>query len=121
DNFQYLDYAPINFVSALTSARLKTLFPLIQEVYESSIKRIQSSTLNEVLVDSVSMNPTPTDSTVRRLSIYYGTQVSVGPPTFVLFVHHVELMHFIYSRYIDNQLRKAFDITGTPIHIISRT
>lgn len=120
DNFQYLDYAPITFVSALTSARLKTLFPLIQEVYESSIKRIQSSTLNEVLVDSVSMNPTPTDSSGRRLSIYYGTQVSVKPPTFVLFVNDTELMHFSYRRYIENQLRKAFGFKGTPIHIISR-
>ena len=113
DNFQYLDYAPITFVSALTSARLKTLFPLIQEVYESSIKRIQSSTLNEVLVDSVSMNPTPTDSSGRRLSIYYGTQVSVKPPTFVLFVNDTELMHFSYRRYIENQLRKAFALKYT--------
>ena len=104
----------------MTSARLKTLFPLIQEVYESSIKRIQSSTLNEVLVDSVSMNPTPTDSSGRRLSIYYGTQVSVKPPTFVLFVNDTELMHFSYRRYIENQLRKAFGFKGTPIHIISR-
>ncbi|CAM4164827.1 MULTISPECIES: ribosome biogenesis GTPase Der [Jeotgalicoccus] len=119
-NFQYLDYAPITFVSAMTKVRLKTLFPLIQQAYASSHMRVKSSTLNEVLVDSVSMNPTPTDSTGRRLSIYYGTQVSVGPPTFVLFVNDVELMHFSYRRYIENQLRKAFDFTGTPIHIISR-
>lgn len=120
DNFQYLDYAPITFVSAKTKVRLKTLFPLIKEAYDESIKRIQSSTLNEVLVDSVSMNPTPTDSTGRRLSIYYGTQVSVKPPTFVLFVNDTELMHFSYRRYIENQLRKAFGFKGTPIHIISR-
>src|SRR5690625_1653032 len=119
-NFQYLDYAPITFVSAVTKVRLKTLFPLIQQVYASSTKRVKSSTLNEVLVDSVSMNPTPTDSRGHRLSIYYGTQVSVGPPTFVLFVNDVELMHFSYRRYIENQLRKAFDFTGTPIHIITR-
>lgn len=119
-NFQYLDYAPITFVSAVTKVRLKTLFPLIQQVYASSTKRVKSSTLNEVLVDSVSMNPTPTDSRGHRLSIYYGTQVSVGPPTFVLFVNDVELLHFSYRRYIENQLRKAFDFTGTPIHIITR-
>lgn len=120
DNFQYLDYAPITFVSAMTKVRLKTLFPLIKEAYDQSIKRVQSSTLNEVLVDSVSMNPTPTDSAGRRLSIYYGTQVSVKPPTFVLFVNDTELMHFSYRRYIENQLRKAFGFKGTPIHIISR-
>ncbi|MCG1009084.1 ribosome biogenesis GTPase Der [Salinicoccus sp. ID82-1] len=117
--FQFLDYAPITFVSALKKTRMTTLFPLISLVNESHKKRVQSSTLNEVLVDSVSMNPTPTDNG-RRLSIYYGTQVSVAPPTFVLFVNDVELMHFSYRRYLQNQLRKAFDFTGTPIHILSR-
>ena len=117
--FQFLDYAPITFVSALNKSRLATLFPLIKLVNDSHKKRVQSSTLNEVLVDSVSMNPTPTDKG-RRLNIYYGTQVSVAPPTFVLFVNDVELMHFSYRRYLENQLRKAFDFTGTPIHILSR-
>ncbi|WP_342387021.1 ribosome biogenesis GTPase Der [Salinicoccus bachuensis] len=117
--FQFLDYAPITFVSALKKSRLATLFPLIKLVNDSHKKRVQSSTLNEVLVDSVSMNPTPTDKG-RRLSIYYGTQVSVAPPTFVLFVNDVDLMHFSYRRYLENQLRKAFDFTGTPIHILSR-
>ncbi|MFC3418185.1 ribosome biogenesis GTPase Der [Salinicoccus hispanicus] len=118
--FQFLDYAPITFVSALKKTRMTTLFPLISLVNESHKKRVQSSTLNEVLVDSVSMNPTPTDNGGRRLSIYYGTQVSTAPPTFVLFVNDVELMHFSYRRYLQNQLRKAFDFTGTPIHILSR-
>ncbi|GAA3725665.1 ribosome biogenesis GTPase Der [Salinicoccus jeotgali] len=117
--FQFLDYAPVAFVSALKGSRLPTLFPLIRLANESHKKRVQSSTLNEVLVDSVSMNPTPTDKG-RRLNIFYGTQVSVGPPTFVLFVNDVELMHFSYRRYLENQLRKAFDFTGSPIHIISR-
>ncbi len=117
--FQFLDYAPIIFVSALNKSRLATLFPLIKLANDSHKKRVQSSTLNEVLVDSVSMNPTPTDKG-RRLNIFYGTQVSVAPPTFVLFVNDVDLMHFSYRRYLENQMRKAFDFTGTPIHILSR-
>lgn len=119
NEFQFLDYAPITFVSAITKSRLTTLFPMIRRVNESHKKRVQSSTLNEVIVDSVSMNPTPTDKG-RRLNIFYGTQVGVAPPTFVLFVNDVELMHFSYRRYLQNQLRKAFDFTGTPIHIVSR-
>lgn len=118
--FQFLDYAPIVFVSATTRSRLTTIFPLIKIVNDSHKKRVKSSTLNEVIVDSVSMNPTPTDKGGHRLNIFYGTQVSVGPPTFVLFVNETELMHFSYRRYIENQLRSAFDFTGTPIHIISR-
>lgn len=117
--FQFLDYAPIVFVSAIKRTRLITVFPMIRLVNESHKKRVQSSTLNEVIVDSVSMNPTPT-SKGRRLKIFYATQVSVAPPTFILFVNDAELMHFSYRRYIENQLRSAFDFTGTPIHIISR-
>lgn len=119
--FQFLDYAPIAFVSAKTKSRLSTVFPLVNIANDSHKKRIQSSTLNEVIVDSVSMNPTPTDKGGHRLNIFYGTQVSVGPPTFVLFVNDTELMHFSYRRYMENQIRRAFDFTGTPIHIISRT
>ncbi len=118
--FQFLDYAPVTFLSAKTKSRLSTLFPLIRMVNDSHKKRIQSSTLNEVIVDSVSMNPTPTDKGGHRLNIFYATQVSVGPPTFVMFVNDTELMHFSYRRYLENQLRRAFDFTGTPIHIISR-
>lgn len=119
NEFQFLDYAPITFVSAKTKSRLNTIFPLIRQVDESHKKRIPSSTLNEVIVDSVSMNPTPTDKG-RRLNIYYGTQVSVAPPTFVLFVNDTELLHFSYKRYMENQFRRAFDFTGTPIHIMGR-
>lgn len=117
--FQFLDYAPITFVSAVTKSRLQTIFPLIRQVDESHKKRIPSSTLNEVIVDSVSMNPTPTDKG-KRLNIFYGTQVSVAPPTFVLFVNDTELLHFSYKRYMENQFRRAFDFTGTPIHIMGR-
>nr|WP_263313245.1 ribosome biogenesis GTPase Der [Mammaliicoccus sp. Marseille-Q6498] len=119
DNFQFLDYAPIAFVSALEKSRLKTLFPLIKMADENHRKRVQSSTLNEVITDAVAMNPTPTDNG-RRLNIFYATQVAIQPPTFVVFVNDVELMHFSYKRFIENRIRDAFGYEGTPVHIITR-
>ncbi|MFP4878909.1 ribosome biogenesis GTPase Der [Mammaliicoccus sciuri] len=119
DNFQFLDYAPIAFVSALEKSRLKTLFPLITMADENHRKRVQSSTLNEVITDAVAMNPTPTDNG-RRLNIFYATQVAIQPPTFVIFVNDVELMHFSYKRFLENRIRDAFGYEGTPVHLISR-
>ncbi|WP_239760903.1 ribosome biogenesis GTPase Der [Mammaliicoccus sp. N-M51] len=119
DNFQFLDYAPIAFVSALEKSRLKTLFPLITMADENHRKRVQSSTLNEVITDAVVMNPTPTDNG-RRLNIFYATQVAIQPPTFVIFVNDVELMHFSYKRFLENRIRDAFGYEGTPVHLISR-
>lgn len=119
DNFQFLDYAPIAFVSALEKSRLRTLFPFIQMADENHRKRVQSSTLNEVITDAVAMNPTPTDNG-RRLNIFYATQVAIQPPTFVIFVNDVELMHFSYKRFLENRIRDAFGYEGTPIHLISR-
>lgn len=118
-NFQFLDYAQIAFVSAKESARLQTLFPLINEASENHKKRVQSSTLNEVITDAISMNPTPTDKG-RRLNVFYVTQVAIEPPTFVVFVNDVELLHFSYKRYLENQIRHAFGFEGTPVHIIAR-
>ncbi|MEB7823739.1 ribosome biogenesis GTPase Der [Staphylococcus chromogenes] len=118
-NFQFLDYAQIAFVSAKESARLQTLFPLINEASENHKKRVQSSTLNEVITDVISMNPTPTDKG-RRLNVFYATQVAIEPPTFVVFVNDVELLHFSYKRYLENQIRHAFGFEGTPVHIIAR-
>ncbi|UXS74645.1 ribosome biogenesis GTPase Der [Staphylococcus chromogenes] len=118
-NFQFLDYAQIAFVSAKESARLQTLFPLINEASENHKKRVQSSTLNEVITDAISMNPTPTDKG-RRLNVFYATQVAIEPPTFVVFVNDVELLHFSYKRYLENQIRHAFGFKGTPVHIIAR-
>ena len=80
----------------------------------------KSSTLNEVVTDAISMNPTPTDKGKRRLNVFYTTQVANEPPTFVVFVNDVELMHFSYKRYLENQIRHAFGFEGTPIHIIPR-
>ncbi|MCJ1758253.1 ribosome biogenesis GTPase Der [Mammaliicoccus sciuri] len=119
DNFQFIDYAPIAFVSALEKSRLKTLFPLITMADENHRKRVQSSTLNEVITDAVAMNPTPTDNG-RRLNIFYATQVAIQPPTFVIFVNDVELMHFSYKRFLENRIRDAFGYEGTPVHLISR-
>ncbi|EIO0110674.1 ribosome biogenesis GTPase Der [Staphylococcus pseudintermedius] len=118
-NFQFLDYAQIAFVSAKEKMRLRTLFPLINEASENHKKRVQSSTLNEVITDAIAMNPTPTDKG-RRLNIFYATQVAIEPPTFVVFVNDLELMHFSYKRYLENQIRQAFGFEGTPVHIIAR-
>ncbi len=117
--FQYLSYAPIIFVSAKTKQRLNQLPGLIEEVYQHHRQRIQSAVLNDVLMDAITANPTPTQNG-RRLRVYYGTQVATEPPTFVIFVNDPELMHFSYERYLENQIRKAFDFSGTPIHLIKR-
>ncbi|MCD7131071.1 ribosome biogenesis GTPase Der [Limosilactobacillus agrestis] len=117
--FQYLSYAPIVFVSAKTKQRLNQLPGLIEEVYQHHRQRIQSAVLNDVLMDAIAANPTPTQNG-RRLRVYYGTQVATEPPTFVIFVNDPELMHFSYERYLENQIRKAFDFSGTPIHLIKR-
>lgn len=117
--FQYLSYAPIIFVSAKTKQRLNQLPGLIEEVYQHHRQRIQSAVLNDVLMDAIAANPTPTQNG-RRLRVYYGTQVATEPPTFVIFINDPELMHFSYERYLENQIRKAFDFSGTPIHLIKR-
>lgn len=119
DAFQFLDYAEIAYVSALKGQRLNTLFPLINEADMNHRKRVQSSTLNEVITDAVAMNPTPTMNG-SRLNIFYATQVAIQPPTFVVFVNDVEMMHFSYKRFIENRIRDAFGFEGTPIHIITR-
>ena len=117
--FQYLAYAPVLFVSAKTKQRLHKLPALLKAIHEVRSKRIASSILNDVLMDAVAMNPTPTDKG-RRLKIYYMTQVAVQPPTFVVFVNDVELMHFSYERFLENRIRAAFGFEGTPIRMIVR-
>ena len=117
--FQYLSYAPIVFVSALTKQRLNKLPALIKQVNDNHQKRIQSATLNDVIMDALALNPTSTVNG-KRLRVYYATQVAIQPPTFVVFVNEPELMHFSYERFLENQIRKSFDFTGTPIHLIKR-
>lgn len=119
NEFQYLSYAPIIFVSAKTHQRLNELPKLIRRVDENHSKRVSSAVLNDVIMDAIAHNPTPTDNG-KRLRIYYATQVAVKPPTFVIFVNDPELMHFSYERFLGNQLRAAFDFEGTPLHLIER-
>ncbi|MDT9024674.1 MULTISPECIES: ribosome biogenesis GTPase Der [Rossellomorea] len=119
EHFQFLDYAPIVFLSAKTKKRIHTLLPIINMASENHALRVQSSVLNEVVMDAVAMNPTPTDNG-KRLRIYYATQVAVKPPTFVVFVNDPELMHFSYERFLENRIRDAFGFEGTPIRIIAR-
>ena len=119
NEFQYLSYAPIVFVSAKTHQRLNELPKLIKRVDENHSKRVSSAVLNDVIMDAIAHNPTPTDNG-KRLRIYYATQVAVKPPTFVIFVNDPELMHFSYERFLENQLRAAFDFEGTPLHLIER-
>ncbi|MDM5154127.1 ribosome-associated GTPase EngA [Bacillus sp. DX1.1] len=118
-HFQFLDYAPIVYLSAKTRKRTHTLLPVINEVNESHSIRVQTNVLNDVIMDAVAMNPTPTHNG-SRLKIFYATQVAVKPPTFVVFVNDPELMHFSYERFLKNRLREAFGFVGTPIRIISR-
>ncbi len=117
--FQYLAYAPIIFVSAKTKQRLGQLPSLIKQINNNHTKRIQSSHLNEIIMDAIGMTPTPTIKT-RKLRIYYATQVATAPPTIVLFVNEPELLHFSYRRYLENQIRKQIDFTGTPLRLIAR-
>ncbi|MDH5159952.1 ribosome biogenesis GTPase Der [Heyndrickxia oleronia] len=119
EHFLFLSYAPIVFLSAKTKKRLQNLIPIIKTVSENHAMRVQSSILNEVVMDAVAMNPTPTDKG-KRLRIYYSTQVAVKPPTFVVFVNEPELMHFSYERFLENRIRDAFDFEGTPIRLIPR-
>lgn len=119
NEFQYLSYTPIVFVSAKTHQRLNELPKLIRRVDENHSKRVSSAVLNDVIMDAIAHNPTPTDNG-KRLRIYYATQVAVKPPTFVIFVNDPELMHFSYERFLENQLRAAFDFEGTPLHLIER-
>lgn len=119
NEFLYLDYAPIIFVSAETKQRLNQLPDLIERVGMNQNLRVPSSILNDVIMDAVAINPTPTDKG-RRLKIFYATQVAVKPPTFVVFVNDENLMHFSYARFLENQIRRAFEFEGTPIRIIPR-
>jgi len=115
----YMPYAPMLFISALTGQRISNLFGLIFTVFQNSARRISTGLLNEVLTEAMAINQPPSDKG-KQLKIYYITQVSVKPPTFVLFVNHKELMHFSYKRFVENQLRQAFGFQGTPLHFIIR-
>ena len=119
EQFPFLDYAPIIFLSAKTKKRLQRLTPIVKLVSESHSKRVPTNVLNDIIMDAMAMNPTPTVKG-NRLKVLYVTQVGVKPPTFVLFVNDPEIVHFSFKRFIENRIREAFGFTGTPIHIIAR-
>ena len=115
----YMPYAEITFISALTGQRMNKLFDLIDLVVENHSMRVQTGVLNEIMTDAVAMQEPPQDKG-KRLKLFYITQVAVKPPTFVIFVNDKELMHFSYTRYIENQIRNAFAFRGTPLRFIIR-
>ena len=115
----YLSYAPVIFISAKTGQRVDKLFDMINNVANQNALRVSTSVLNQVLAEAISAVQPPTDKG-RRLKLYYMTQASTKPPTFVVFVNDKKLFHFSYERYLVNQLRKEFGLVGTPIRMIAR-
>ena len=115
----YMPYAPKLFISVLTGQRVNKLFSLVHTVYQNNAMRISTGLLNDVIIESTAIHQPPTDKG-KALRIYYAIQVSVKPPTFILFVNDSKLMHFSYKRFLENRLRDAFGFAGTPIHFIVR-
>lgn len=115
----FMPYAEIVFVSAKTGQRLEKLFDIIDIVSENHAMRVGTGVLNEIMAEAVALQQPPSDKG-KRLRLYYITQVSVKPPTFVIFVNDKELMHFSYTRYIENQIRETFGFRGTPLRFIIR-
>ena len=112
-------YAPIIFISAKTGQRLDKLFELIKTVANNNAMRITTGMLNDILAQATARVQPPTDKG-RRLKIYYMTQATTKPPTFVCFVNSKELFHFSYQRYLENRIREIFGLEGTPVHFIIR-
>ena len=115
----FMPYAEIVFISAKTGLRISRMFETLDAVIENQTMRVQTGVLNEILTEAVAMQQPPSDRG-RRLKIFYMTQVAVKPPTFVIFVNDKELMHFSYTRYLENKIRDAFDFGGTPLKFIVR-
>ena len=119
ERLSYLSYAPIIFISAKTGQRVHKLFEMINNVAKQNSLRVSTSVLNQVINEAIAIVQPPTDKG-KRLKIFYGTQASTKPPTFVIFVNNKELFHFSYERYLINQFRKEFGLEGTPVRIIVR-
>lgn len=115
----FMPYAQILFISAKTGQRMNKIFETIDVVLENNSMRVSTGVLNEIMAEAVAMQQPPTDKG-RRLKLYYITQASVKPPTFVIFVNDKELMHFSYTRYLENKIREAFGFTGTSLKFIIR-
>lgn len=119
NTLSFMQYAEILFISAKTGQRLPKLYETIDTVSENHAMRVQTGVLNEIMAEAVAMQQPPSDKG-RRLKLYYITQASVKPPTFVIFVNDKDLMHFSYTRYIENQIRETFGFKGTPLRFIIR-
>ncbi len=119
DTLSFMQYAEIIFISALTGQRLNKLFETIDMVRENQTLRVQTGVLNEIMTEAVALQQPPADKG-KRLRLYYMTQVAVKPPTFVIFVNDKELMHFSYTRYLENRIREAFGFRGTSLKFIIR-
>ena len=119
DKLSYLSYAPIIFISAKTGQRVEKLYELINVVASQNALRVSTAVLNQVLNEAIAIVQPPTDKG-KRLKIFYMTQASTKPPTFVVFVNDKKLFHFSYERYLINQLRKEFGLMGTPIRMMVR-
>ena len=118
-DLSFMSYAPVLFISALTGQRTERIFELVNYVNDQSAMRITTGMLNDVLSQAQARQQPPTDKG-KRLKIYYMTQTGVRPPNFVVFCNSRELFHFSYQRYIENQIRAAFGLEGTPIRIVIR-
>ena len=119
DDFSFMSYAPIVFISAKTGQRVDKLFQLIQSVDSQNALRVKTGVLNELLARATARVQPPSDKG-KRLKVYYITQASTRPPTFVCFCNSKQLFHFSYQRYIENQIREAFGLVGTPVRILIR-
>ena len=119
EGFSYMMYAPVLFISAKTGQRMDTIFPMLRQVNENRNRRITTGMLNDLIADATARVQPPTDKG-RRLKILYAVQSAANPPQFVIFVNDTRLMHFSYERYLENQLRNAFDFDGTPIKFYIR-
>ena len=119
NDFSFMSYAPIIFISAKTGQRVDRLFQLIKYVDEQNALRVTTGMLNELLARATARVQPPSDKG-KRLKIFYMTQISTRPPTFVCFVNRRDLFHFSYQRYIENQIRETFGLEGTPVRLIVR-
>ncbi|MDO5478950.1 MAG: ribosome biogenesis GTPase Der, partial [Clostridia bacterium] len=115
----FMNYAPQVYISAKTGQRTDKLLEMVKFVHAAHNTHISTGALNDIINEAVNKNQAPSDKG-KRLKIYYATQASTAPPTFVLFVNDKELFHFSYLRYIENQIRRAFDLTGTPVKFVIR-
>lgn len=114
NEFQFMPYAPIVFLSAMTRKRIHTLIPQIEESFNNTKKRIQTSMINDIISEAVNLTPPPSYKG-KRLKIYYVSQIDTAPPKFVFQVNDKSLIHFSYERYLENKIRESFDLVGTPI------